>query len=150
MPKIVQKTSRYPTAENQTKSTRKLPVRWSKIRRTAATRTVPIIPLSRISSLVPIFPVCDQRRNSTAIRIGRLRERRLDETFPAEVSDLETELPPPAPRSSTARAPSFARCEPEVRSTAGHCHVNRKFAGQMTMAATVHAATVAWRHVSIA
>ena len=41
---------------------------------------------------------------STAIRIGRLRERRLDETFPAEVSDLETELPPPAPRSSTARA----------------------------------------------
>ena len=32
----------------------------------------------------------------------------------------------------------------------GHCHVNRKFAGQMTMAATVHAATVAWRHVSIA
>ena len=31
-----------------------------------------------------------------------------------------------------------------------HCHVNRKFAGQMTMAATVHAATVAWRHVSIA
>jgi hypothetical protein len=38
------------------------------------------------------------------------------------------------------------------RSTArpGHCHVNRKFAGQMTMAATVHAATVAWRHVSIA
>jgi predicted ester cyclase len=32
----------------------------------------------------------------------------------------------------------------------GHCHVNRKFAGQMTMATTVHAATVAWRHVSIA
>ena len=32
----------------------------------------------------------------------------------------------------------------------GHCHVNRKFAGRMTMAATVHAATVAWRHVSIA
>jgi hypothetical protein len=32
----------------------------------------------------------------------------------------------------------------------GHCHVNRKFAGQMTMAATVHAATVAWRQVSIA
>ena len=31
-----------------------------------------------------------------------------------------------------------------------HCHVNRKFAGQMIMAATVHAATVAWRHVSIA
>ena len=31
-----------------------------------------------------------------------------------------------------------------------YCHVNRKFAGQMTMAATVHAATVAWRHVSIA
>src|ERR1039457_4201477 len=27
-----------------------------------------------------------------------------------------------------------------------YCHVNRKFAGQMTMAATVHAATVAWRH----
>ena len=33
---------------------------------------------------------------------------------------------------------------------AGHCHVNRKFADQMTMAVTVHAATVAWRHVSIA
>jgi len=32
----------------------------------------------------------------------------------------------------------------------GHCHINRKFAGQMTMAAMVHAATVAWRHVSIA
>ena len=32
----------------------------------------------------------------------------------------------------------------------GHCHVNRKFAGQMTMAATVHAATVAWRQVNIA
>ena len=32
----------------------------------------------------------------------------------------------------------------------GHCHVNRKFADQMTMAVTVHAATVAWRHVSIA
>ena len=31
-----------------------------------------------------------------------------------------------------------------------HCHVNRKLAGQMSMAATVHAATVAWRHVSIA
>jgi hypothetical protein len=31
-----------------------------------------------------------------------------------------------------------------------HCHVNRKFAGQMTTAATVHAATVAWRQVSIA
>ena len=30
-----------------------------------------------------------------------------------------------------------------------HCHVNRKFADQMTMAVTVHAATVAWRHVSI-
>ena len=26
-----------------------------------------------------------------------------------------------------------------------HCHVNRKFADQMTMAVTVHAATVAWR-----
>ena len=33
---------------------------------------------------------------------------------------------------------------------AWHCHVNRKFADQMTMAVTVHAATVAWRHVSIA
>jgi hypothetical protein len=33
---------------------------------------------------------------------------------------------------------------------AGHCHVNRKFADQMTLAVTVHAATVAWRHVSIA
>ena len=31
-----------------------------------------------------------------------------------------------------------------------HCHVNRKFADQMTVAVTVHAATVAWRHVSIA
>ena len=31
-----------------------------------------------------------------------------------------------------------------------HCHVNRKFADHMTMAVTVHAATVAWRHVSIA
>ena len=31
-----------------------------------------------------------------------------------------------------------------------HCHVNRKLACQMSMAATVHAATVAWRHVSIA
>jgi hypothetical protein len=30
-----------------------------------------------------------------------------------------------------------------------HCHVNRKFADQMTMAVTVHAATVAWRHVII-
>ena len=29
-----------------------------------------------------------------------------------------------------------------------HCHVNRKFADQMTMAVTVHAAMVAWRHVS--
>ena len=29
-----------------------------------------------------------------------------------------------------------------------HCHVNWKFAGQVSMAATVHAATVAWRHVS--
>ena len=37
-----------------------------------------------------------------------------------------------------------------IRQQVGHCHVNRKFAGQMTMAATVHAATVAWRHVSIA
>ncbi len=32
----------------------------------------------------------------------------------------------------------------------GHCHVNQKFAGQMTIAATIHAAIVAWRHVSIA
>ena len=32
----------------------------------------------------------------------------------------------------------------------GHCHVNRKFADQMTMAVMLHAATVAWRHVSIA
>jgi hypothetical protein len=31
-----------------------------------------------------------------------------------------------------------------------HCHVNRKFTDQRTMAVTVHAATVAWRHVSIA
>ena len=31
-----------------------------------------------------------------------------------------------------------------------HCHVNRKSAGQMAMAATVHAATAAWRHVSMA
>ena len=31
-----------------------------------------------------------------------------------------------------------------------HCHVNRKFADQMTMAVTVHAAMVAWRHVSMA
>ena len=31
-----------------------------------------------------------------------------------------------------------------------HCHVKRKFADQMTLAVTVHAATVAWRHVSIA
>ena len=31
-----------------------------------------------------------------------------------------------------------------------HCHVNRRFVDQMTVAATVHAATVAWRHVSIA
>ena len=49
---------RYPTAENQTKSTRKLPVRRSKIRRTAATRAVPIIPLSRISSLAPTCHCC--------------------------------------------------------------------------------------------
>ena len=33
---------------------------------------------------------------------------------------------------------------------ARHCHVNRKFADQMTMAVMLHAATVAWRHVSIA
>ena len=39
---------------------------------------------------------------------------------------------------------TFTRC------FVAHCHVNRKIAGQMTMAATVHAATVAWRHVSIA
>jgi len=32
--------------------------------------------------------------------------------------------------------------------TQGHCHVNRKFAGQMTMAATVNAATVAWRLIA--
>ena len=32
----------------------------------------------------------------------------------------------------------------------GHCHVNRKFAGRMTTAVRVHAATVARRHVSIA
>ena len=32
----------------------------------------------------------------------------------------------------------------------GHCHVNRKFAGQMSLATAVHAATVAWRQVSIA
>jgi hypothetical protein len=31
-----------------------------------------------------------------------------------------------------------------------HCHVNRNFADQMAMAATVHAATAAWRQVSIA
>jgi hypothetical protein len=30
-----------------------------------------------------------------------------------------------------------------------HCHVNRKFAGEMIMAATVHPAAVVWRHVSI-
>ena len=39
---------------------------------------------------------------------------------------------------------------PDKRPSTGHCHVNRKFAGQMSLAATVHAATVAWRHVSIA
>ena len=38
----------------------------------------------------------------------------------------------------------------EMQYMEGHCHVNRKFADQMTMAVTVHAATVAWRHVSIA
>ena len=31
-----------------------------------------------------------------------------------------------------------------------HCHVNRKFAGQMNMATMVYAAIVAWRQVSIA
>ena len=36
------------------------------------------------------------------------------------------------------------------KSFVGHCHVNQKIAGHMTMATTVHAATVAWRHVSIA
>ena len=30
-----------------------------------------------------------------------------------------------------------------------HCHVNRKIIDQRTMAVTVHAATVAWGHVSI-
>ena len=32
----------------------------------------------------------------------------------------------------------------------GHCHVNRNICGQISMAATVHAATVAWRQISIA
>ena len=32
----------------------------------------------------------------------------------------------------------------------GHCHVKREIACRMTQAADVHAATVAWRHVSIA
>ena len=32
----------------------------------------------------------------------------------------------------------------------GGLKLDRTFAGQMSMAATVHAATVAWRHVSIA
>ena len=39
---------------------------------------------------------------------------------------------------------------PMTTRIAGHCHVNRKFADQMTLAVMVHAATVAWRHVSIA
>ena len=40
--------------------------------------------------------------------------------------------------------------QPSADDISGHCHVNQKFADQMTMAVTVHAATVAWRHVSIA
>lgn len=51
---------------------------------------------------------------------------------------------------SLARRAGLMRVVESVHLTDGHCHVSRKFAGQMTMAATVHAATVAWRHVSIA
>jgi predicted MFS family arabinose efflux permease len=44
------------------------------------------------------------------------------------------------------------RIDPKDREPflAGHCHVNRKIADQRTMAVRVHAATAAWRHVSIA
>ena len=72
-------------------------------------------------------PSCDSDGISTAIRIGRLRERRLDETFPAEVSDLETELhlQGAAKLDSTRafRSLQTRRCGPP----AGHCHVNREF-----------------------
>ena len=51
---------------------------------------------------------------------------------------------------SSAAAQLGVLLDPDLRFGERHCHVNRKFAGQMTMAATVHAATVAWRHVSIA
>ena len=51
-----------------------------------------------------------------------------------------------------ARKLRRGRSGPDVRwhLDEGHCHVNRKLACQMSMAATVHAAMVAWRHVSIA
>jgi len=48
------------------------------------------------------------------------------------------------------RAEPRAGDKGEHEELAGHCHVNRKFADQRTMTVTVHAATVTWRHVSIA
>jgi tetratricopeptide (TPR) repeat protein len=60
------------------------------------------------------------------------------------------------PLALTRRAQAYeaigqkAQALDDFRAALGHCHLNRKFAGHMTMAATVHAVTVAWRHVSIA
>src|SRR3974377_2339631 len=48
-PRIVQKTSRYPTAENQAQSTRKLLVRPSTMRQAKMTMTAIVMPLLGIS-----------------------------------------------------------------------------------------------------
>jgi cytochrome c peroxidase len=72
------------------------------------------------------------------------KDGRLTEAASASARRGEVLFHKPFPRDASL---SCAACH---QPTAGHCHVNRKFADQMTMAVTVHAATVAWRHVSIA
>ena len=62
VPKIVQKTSTYPTAENQTKSTRTSLVNPSAIRQAAMTTPVAVIPLHRVST-----PVWSGARSSMLI-----------------------------------------------------------------------------------
>ena len=83
-----------------------------------------------------LLPISEERQNSRWKGIGPQPPGNLIGFNAAQVARID-------PRRFLPQVGAAAQDE-------GHCHVNRKFAGQMTMAATVHAATVAWRHVSIA
>ena len=96
-----------------------------------------------ILSLIVVSLLCGRRGMKAAFLLGRSLSRRQK----AELGFIRGTTPCHATLTETLRVID-AQALADV--LGGHCHVNRKFADQMTMAVTVHAATVAWRHVSIA